>query len=97
MTPETSGAVRHILTAIGVLMVSLGWIEADKVEALVGNVMAIVLPFAGVVVTAVPIWLSIRAKQAASKEAKLIAAKVAVAGVPIAPEIAAEKAKAVQP
>lgn len=93
MNPETSGYLRHLLTAVGVTMASLGWIEADKVEALVGNVMAFIVPLVGVVVTVVPFYLSWRAKQVASSEAKQIAAKVAVAGVPIAAEIAVEKAK----
>ena len=87
MSPETSGAVRHIVTAIGALIASLGWIQADAVEALVGNVMALIVPLVGVVVTVVPIWLSVRAKQASSAEARLIAAKVIVAQVPLAAEI----------
>lgn len=93
MNPETSGYLRHLLTGIGVMMASLGWVEADKVEALVGNVMSVLVPLVGVVVTVVPFYLSYRAKQAASKEARQIAAKVIVAEVPIGPEIAVEKAK----
>lgn len=93
MNPETSGYLRHLLTGLGVMMASLGWLEADRVEALVGNVMSVIVPLVGVVATVVPFYLSYRAKQVESKEAKQIAAKVAVAGVPIAKEIAIEEAK----
>lgn len=95
MNPETSGYLRHLLTGVGVMMVSLGWLEADKVEALVGTVMSIVVPIVGVVVTVVPFYLSYRAKQAASTEAKEIAIKVVettvsdAKGAPVVAEIEA--------
>ena len=76
MNPETSGQLRHFMTLLGTMMASVGWIEADAVEALVGNVMAILVPLMGVVLAIVPFYLSWQAKKAASAEAKAIAVAV---------------------
>ena len=93
MSPETSGALRHVITAIGAAMAAMGWIAPESVEAFVGNTMGVIVPFVGVAVAAVPFYFSWRAKKATSDEAKKIAAKVEVAGVPITAEVRAEKAK----
>ena len=76
MNPEASGQLRHFFTLMGTAMASLGWVEMDAVEALVGNLMAVAVPFIGLVMAVVPFYLSWRSKRVASAEAKAIAVAV---------------------
>ena len=76
MNPELSGQLRHFFTLMGTAAATLGWVEMDAVEALVGNLMAIAVPFIGFVMAVVPFYLSYRSKKVASAEAKAIAVAV---------------------
>jgi hypothetical protein len=96
MNPETSGQLRHFFTLMGTAMASLGWVEMDAVESLVGTAMAIAVPFIGLVMAVVPFYLSYRSKKVASAEAKAIAVAVVeetlskVTAAPIVAKIEAE-------
>lgn len=91
MSPEMNGQLRQLCTAVAAFMVTAGWLAADKVDAFVGHAVSGIGMVVGAAGVVLPFYLSWRAKQATAAEAKLIAAKVEVAGVSIAPEVKAEK------
>lgn len=95
MNPETSGAIRHLLTAACATMVGFGWITPEAATALVGNAMAIIIPVAGAAGLAFAFYLSYRAKKPEAAEAKAIAIAVVektvsdTKGAPVVAEIEA--------
>lgn len=93
MSPEISGQLRQLLGAVAAFMVAAGWLAADKVDAFVGYSVSGVGLVVGGITLVLPFYLSWKAKKPESPEAKVIAAKVIVAKVPIAVEVAQEKEK----
>jgi hypothetical protein len=89
MNPASNGIVRLLLGLVSGALVTAGWLSPEGVESFI-TMGEYVL--GGLVAIGTGAW-TLYAKRAASAEAKQIAAKVIVADVPIAAEIAAEKEK----
>lgn len=95
MNPANKSLIRGLFKLIAGALVAWGLIDAQTSEQVEGQLDLIldgVVAVAGGLMFIAAQFASRKAKQAESKEAKQIAATVAVAGVPIKTEVAAAMA-----